>query len=135
MKATYDKSRATKWSNSHRKEGNCQFTGYRIMSVEPEKNSQHRLMTRVDLRIYHTKSTAFACLWIRGCDMDSQGSGRAGGYGYHRGSAAVDEAIRNTGFTLDQSIGGVGDNAIREALHAIAECLGITDYGLVEIHP
>jgi hypothetical protein len=74
-------------------------------------------------------------------DIHTQGSGRAGGYGYHRPSAAAGEAIRNAGFELltDEGkpcdIGGVGDSAIEQALCAIADAIGLKDYALVRSHP
>jgi ribosomal protein L32 len=74
-------------------------------------------------------------------EIYTQGSGRAGGYGYHRPSAAAGEAIRNAGFELltDEGkpcdIGGVGESAIEEALCAIADAIGLKDYALVRSHP
>lgn len=50
------------------------------------------------------------------------GKGKAGGYGYHRASAAVERAIFNAGIALDESISGRGDGAITDAV------LAITDY-------
>ena len=49
------------------------------------------------------------------------GSGQAGGYGYHKGSAALDGAIRLAGITLSRSISGTGE--CEEALMAIAKAM------------
>ena len=49
------------------------------------------------------------------------GSGQAGGYGYHKGSAALDGAIRLAGITLSRSISGTGE--CEPALMAIAQAM------------
>ena len=67
-------------------------------------------------------------------EIHTQGSGSAGGYGYHRPSAAAHEAIHNAGFRLSQAIDGRGDSAITDALCAIARCLGIVRFGIVRSH-
>ena len=48
---------------------------------------------------------------------------------------AAEEAIRNAGIGLSESIGGVGDEAIREALLAIADLLELSQPALIEVHP
>lgn len=88
----------------------------------------------VCLRIYSTDSRAYACLWIHGRDIYGNGGGRAGGYGYHRASAAAQEAIMDAGIKLSESIDGRGDEAIREAIKAIAEAAGSKQYFIGEAH-
>ena len=51
------------------------------------------------------------------------GSGYAGGYGYHRASAAAAEAIEAAGYDLDEDISGRGWSMIREAVKSISESL------------
>lgn len=90
----------------------------------------------VTLRIYATDAKSYCCLWVndncswvKGC-RDSYyraGSGSAGGYGYHRASAAAQEAISNAGITLSEDINGRGDAAIEEAVHAIAAAIWDAD--------
>jgi len=75
----------------------------------------------VDLRIYHTNTTAYACLWVNAHPLYVSGSGKAGGYGYCKKSAAAGMAIHSAGFTLSQNINGCGEEAIREAVTAITE--------------
>ena len=48
------------------------------------------------------------------------GSGYAGGYGYHKASAAVCNAIDAAGFELDANIHGGGESALVDALKAVA---------------
>lgn len=96
-------------------------------------------------------STVYATLWVRGPKATS-GSGSAGGGGYDKESAAVQDAITSAGITLWGSVNavngmiprwstqsrepepedlkkkcfidGVGDKAIRDALTAIARAAG-----------
>ena len=71
---------------------------------------------------------------MRGTGYHTCGSGSAGGYGYHRASAAAGEAITNAGFKLSESINGAGDTAIEDALCAIAQIQGYRKAILVESH-
>ena len=106
----------------------------------------------VDCRVYMGKSrnasTVFASIWINGinsqADLYVSGSGKAGGYGYCKASAAVESAIHSAGFELYGSpynrkpenrtawknrtyIGGCGTTAIKDALLAIAYTAGCRD--------
>ena len=77
-------------------------------------------------------SAVYASVWINTSEVHTSGKGKAGGYGYHKESAAVAEAIESAGITLDTGISGVGDCAIREALKAIARALGFSNVLIVE---
>lgn len=122
--ATYDATAKTKWTTSHRKEGKCFLDVYMVVNTAPDAEypgQPHHARIPAELRLYGTGNTNFACLWVWGVDGPKiQGSGKSGGYGYHRPSAAADEAIRNAGITLGYQIDGVGDEAIRSAMEAIA---------------
>lgn len=80
-----------------------------------------------DMRIAISKNgTPYACFWAYrpgGDGMWSNGSGTAGGYGYHKASAAAGKAIRAAGFSLSENIDGRGDGAIRAAVLAVGQCL------------
>ncbi len=65
-------------------------------------------------------SVVYASIWVRAGEYYASGHGKAGGYGYCKASAAVDEAIRSAGITLSRSIAGVGTQAIEDAMLAIA---------------
>jgi len=88
----------------------------------------------VILRLYGTQSTNYACLWVNYKEVHISGGGKAGGYGYHRASAAAQVAINNAGIVLSQDIDGRGEGAIQDALKAIARALGLSDFGLIEAH-
>lgn len=69
-------------------------------------------------------SVVVAAIWVHLPDKVCAGVGTAGGYGYHKASAAIGEATGRAGITLAKSISGRGDSAIDEALRAIARRLG-----------
>lgn len=70
-----------------------------------------------------TAMVVYAAVWAHGKDFYTAGRGSAGGGGYHKSSAAIAIAIRSAGVQLAESISGVGDQAIDDALIAIAEYL------------
>jgi hypothetical protein len=138
QKATYDPNRKSKFTTSHRKEGKCFFDSYSIITTDdPYENRDGGREARepITLRLYGTGAKHFACLWINHASaFNTSGSGSAGGYGYHRQSSAAEEAITNAGFKLSKPIGGVGNEAIKEALCAIAEEIGLKNYYIVKSH-
>ena len=85
-----------------------------------------KLTTACDARFYMARSADGASpvqcvLWT----PVTSGYGRATGYGYHKDSAALSAAIESAGFELDTDIPGVGGDAMRSALLAIAQACGI----------
>lgn len=102
-----------------RQEKNGLHHGYKAISIKGGK-----MIELVDLRIsYSQQGNPYACIWLTCNGMHSSGSGTATGYGYHKASAAAESAIRSAGVSLSESIGGVGDAAIREAVLAIGNAL------------
>ena len=86
-----------------------------IVALDPRDGS-----AIVTARIYATNSVAYACIWIHAPDCHTRGGGKAGGYGYHRPSAALADAMCNAGVTLSESISGCGESAMRDAVLATA---------------
>ena len=78
------------------------------------------------LRLYATRSysTIYATIWFYDGDYYASGSGKAGGGGYCRQSAAAAAAIRSAGIELDANIAGAGIGAVQNALRAIAQARG-----------
>lgn len=66
-------------------------------------------------------SVVYCVLWVNTKDKIVIGHGQAGGGGYHKQSAALEDAIYNAGIDLDEHIGGLGNRAIEDALIAIAK--------------
>jgi hypothetical protein len=126
MKATFKElNRAPKFTISHRKENHF-YKQITAIAIHPDG----RAYDAVILRLYATDAKSYACIWTHSnCawnnaqDFWRNGSGTAGGYGYHRGSAAAAEAIYNAGIELSEDINGRGDQAIEEAVHAIARAI------------
>ena len=91
-------------------------------------NSNDGLKNIITVRCYMGRSanasTMYASIWIYDEKHHASGSGKAGGYGYHKASAAISEAIKSAGIELDKNIAGAGESAIEQALGAIAYALG-----------
>lgn len=77
----------------------------------------------ITVRIHGTNAMNRVSVWVHG-DGGCAGHGTAGGYGYHRPSAALQEALMSAGIKLVEPIDGAGDWAMESALLAIAEHLG-----------
>jgi hypothetical protein len=141
MKATYNATAKTKFTTSHRKEGKCFFSSMQVIDLAAKPYNGTTAHAVIEARLYGTGSKNYAALWVHlpqskkyPDGLHTSGTGSAGGYGYHRPSAALAEAIRNAGFTLDQDIGGRGESLMRESLLAIAAALGIKRPALLEAH-
>ena len=125
--------KATKVNNgkgikvSHRKEKHGLYKGYLVID--------ENMKQVIDCRIYYPNTTAYCCLWVLRGDAFPSGSGSASGYGYHKQSAAVAEAINKAGYELSEDISGVGDYAIERALLAIAELEGAKGCKVFTIYP
>ena len=108
--------------------------------------------TIIDCRVYMGRSAnssqVYASIWIMGNGYYIAGHGQAGGYGYHKASAAIAIALSSAGIKLFGhaylphgtkpdfkryvDIGGVGESACRMAFNAIAYALGYRDVIVVE---
>lgn len=137
----------------------------RNMSGEKETVSRIVLVDKksereiVDCRVYmsasRNASTVYASIWVHSIKPGkypadwqyacTTGRGQAGGYGYHKESAAIEDAIRSAGIELYGSpyarqdddvkalmkkrahIGGCGEQSVRAALLAIAYAAGYAD--------
>lgn len=97
---------------------------YKLVVYDHE---HHLFLQPVDLRFYMGRSSnssiVYACLWVYGNDLYLTGYGTAGGYGYHKQSAAFEGALASCDIELSERISGVGDEAIRSAIMAIGEAL------------
>ena len=91
MKAKFNKTAKEIFNGKHRKD--TLYEAYRVIDSD--------FKTVVDCRVYGSGSTAYACLWVFGKgEFYAKGSGKASGWGYHKTSAAVDDAIDSAGFEL-----------------------------------
>jgi len=116
---------------SHRKEHYC-HASYSVVDSD--------FKTVVEARIYWNPKAdgmrpVYCCLWVYGKATYFSGSGRAGGYGYHKSSAALADAIDSAGIVLSESISGVGDGAMADALLSIGrKASGKRKLGLIKGH-
>ena len=69
-------------------------------------------------------SPVHCSLWIHCSPYYVSGRGKAGGYGYHKASAAFQEACDSAGIELSQSVDGRGDSMVRDAMYSIGAALG-----------
>jgi hypothetical protein len=102
---------------------------------DTDKRGARVAVALVDCQLYMGRSsgasTVYCVLWIHHAGVYATGTGMAGGYGYDKQSAAVASAINSAGITLARSISGVGPDAVRSALLAIADYMGAKDARLV----
>ena len=114
--------------NAKWKDGKEQVSFYAVSAWTGEAFEQP-ITVRVWMGRSRNASTVYCALWCHnreGNGRSFSGAGSAGGYGYHKESAALDSAIRSAGISLDRRIRGVGDSAMRDALGAIARARLVT---------
>ena len=82
-------------AKAHRKENHF-FKGLKIVSFNTETKE---FSEPIDVRWYGTQAVTYCCIWgtIKGVYFN--GSGKAGGYGYDRSSAAFSEALESAGLS------------------------------------
>ena len=69
-------------------------------------------------------SPVYCSLWIHCSPYYVSGRGKAGGYGYHKASAAFQDACDSAGVELSQPVDGRGSDMVKDALYAIGAALG-----------
>lgn len=74
-------------------------------------------------------SPVHCSVWISGGreSREAAGYGKASGCGYHKESAAFEAALSSAGVKLANNVGGAGECAVYEAMHAIANACGFAD--------
>ena len=70
------------------------------------------------------ESPVYCSLWVHCSPYYVSGRGIARGCGYHKASAAFQEACDSAGIELSQPVDGRGDESVREAMFAIGAALG-----------
>lgn len=112
----------------------------RIVLID-KKTEAHCVDARFYMSSGRNASTVYCSIWVHTVDGKTHtGHGKAGGYGYHKESAALSDAIESAGIELwgDQYnctkspkkkayISGCGETAMRDACNAIAYAAGFKD--------
>src|SRR5690606_12184309 len=99
-----------------------------IVSFLPDEGFSQPL----DVRFYGSGQTVYCCIWgsIKGDYFN--GSGKAGGYGYDKESAAFAQALQSAGFNVS-GLSATGQN--ERAMNIIAKNLmGLEHYTIVRAH-
>lgn len=89
----------------------------------------------VTARFYRPGTVAYCCVWIRATRYgvgDGRGYGKAGGYGYHKESAALAEALSDAGVKVSEETEGRGEDAMLAAVEAVA--LAVSGLPRVIVH-
>lgn len=136
MEATFTKSdfHNIKESAYKARDNQALLHQYTVLA-ETENGIRELVIARLYASLRRYASRVTCILWTRG-GHNANASGCASGGGYHRGSAALAGAIRNAGIELSENISGRGDDAMREALLAIAraDCPEARILGIFEAH-
>lgn len=142
MKATFTKTQHTGKIASNRKENGGFASEYAVLVTDKRVDQSLRyvkdgrtMQSVIIARIYWSKNgaTCYACVWIHG-DIGTSGGGKAGGYGYHKASAALSYALTDAGVQLSEDIGGRGESAMTDALAAMAKALGYRKFHIHHAH-
>lgn len=111
--------------NSHRKE-NKFYRSYKVGYTAKDHNGALQFIRVLDVCVYWTESTCYACVWYMYNGVHTSASAKAGGYGYCKESSAVNSALHEivSGFN---SFGGHGLTSIAPALMTICKALTSRD--------
>lgn len=85
----------------------------------------------IDVRFYFTGSTCYCCIWGSIKGKHFSGSGKAGGYGYDKKSAAMSSALQSAGFDVD-GLSATGETDL--AMKLLAGLNGIKKHTIVYAH-
>ena len=112
--------------NGHDRKDDGLFQGLTLIDLKTGKE-------KIVVRWYcPTGRRVYCALWIYNDELHTRGTGRAGGYGYDRSSAAFQEAIENAGVRGFPTFSGSGCN--REAVEWLGKILGIKKPCIVEFY-
>jgi len=116
---------------SQRKENNL-WKEYAFFVHQPD-DKHHKLRAAVTVRFYFPgQTTCYCAFWVNLGEHSIRATGKAGGYGYEKKSAAFEDAARAAGFKFSENFGGKGETAIIEAGKAILSFFGAECYHVHE---
>ncbi len=118
---------------------NPRYRDYAIQTyykAHPERLAAQKFVTAVDARFYMGRSgnasTVYCSVWIHGKAGEyCSGRAQAGGYGYHKESAALEMALESAGYHFNDHWGGSGESAMNRAILTVARYVGWKNGGSV----
>ncbi len=103
------------------------YAGYKVICLVDDT-----MWTLVDARLGGTVNCIYASVWLETSFSnpdfynehgDARASAKAGGYGYHRASAALESAFNRAGMRFSIGCSGMGESMMRDCLLAAGEYL------------
>lgn len=103
------------------------YSGYKVVTIVNDE-----IVELVDARLGATDNCHYASVWlnVRYYDNDyyntcgsARGAGKAGGWGYHRASAALESAFSRAGMRFEDGCSCKGEGAMRDCLMCAGEYL------------
>ena len=103
------------------------YMGYKVICI-----SESEMVELVDARIGATDSCHYATIWLDCFYSDedyackngrARGAGKAGGYGYHKASAALEAAFAHAGMRFNIGCACMGESMMQDCLLAAGEYL------------
>ncbi len=103
------------------------YNGYKVVTIV-----NNEMVELVDARLGATDNCHYASVWLNVRYYDNnyyntcgsaRGAGKAGGWGYHKASAALDSAFRRAGMRFSVGCNGMGESMMRDCLLAAGEYL------------
>ena len=107
------------------------YSAYKVVTIVNDE-----MIELVDARLGATENCHYAVIWLD-CFYSNKdfayengracGAGKAGGWGYHRESAALESAFRRAGMKFDIGCSGQGETMMRDCLMCAGEYLKPAD--------
>ena len=103
------------------------YNGYKVVTIVNDE-----MVELVDARLGATDNCHYASVWLNvryynnnyySTCGSARGADKAGGWGYHRASAALDSAFRRAGMCFSVGCNGMGESAMRDCLMCAGEYL------------
>lgn len=103
------------------------YHGYKVVSI-----IENELIELVDARLGATDGNHYCTVWLNTRYIEPEfyfengfayASAKAGGYGYHKASQALESAMWRAGMKFEIGCGGMGSQCMRDVLLAAGEYL------------
>ena len=103
------------------------YNGYKVVTIV-----NNEMVELIDARLGATDNCHYASVWLNVRYYDNNyyntcgsacGAGKAGGYGYHRASAALESAFSRAGMRFEDGCACMGESMMRDCLLAAGEYL------------